>query len=601
VSLLAPAALGLLSLAVPLIVLYMLRSRRRTLEVPSIRLWEGEEQHVSAALPWQRLKVTAALILQLLALIAFAFVLARPFFRETTVLGPHTVLVVDTSGSMAGAGRFDDAVAQARDLAADASDARLISVIDAGPRPRVLAAFSRDPETVRAAVDQLAAGGGTDDLDGALRLARGLATPDRPTTILLLTDGGAAGAIAEPVSSARHIRFDAVGDDVAITAFGTGVPGETANRVFLEVTNFSRRARSVSVQLLVDGLAVGTVLADIAPEARFRDIVAVDAGPGQVVEALLFGNVDANPLDDSAALVLAATAELSVAVTGEGSAFLDALIDALPGVRVAAGAPPEVVVLDGGDASEIDRPAWLLAPETPPPGVTVTGRVENPIISYQRPAEPILDGLDLGDIAIAEADIVDAFGWLPLVRAGDVPLILLGEVDGNRVVYFTFDVVRSNLPVQVSFPILGARIMDHLGGNRLTTTGTAAAGTPIALTPPPGARAVVTSPRGVVQQVTPGVVEYAATASPGIYRIEYFDGADASVGSQVAVRQFVAAEAAAPSRGIATELDEIGDLDQTSVLREWAPLILAVLLALVLIEWWVAYGKPLPRRRGVIA
>ena len=44
------------------------------------------------------------------------------------------LLVIDSSGSMAGAGRFDAAIAEARALAGDASDARLISVIDAGPR-----------------------------------------------------------------------------------------------------------------------------------------------------------------------------------------------------------------------------------------------------------------------------------------------------------------------------------------------------------------------------------------------------------------------------------------------------------------------------------
>ena len=124
--------------------------------------------------------------------------LARPFFRETTVLGPHTVLVIDTSGSMAGAGRFDAAVAEAGRLADDASDARLISVVDGGSRPRVLSAFSRDPETVRAALGGLRVGGGADDLAGALRLARGLATPDRPTTIPAILELYTSGRTSLP-------------------------------------------------------------------------------------------------------------------------------------------------------------------------------------------------------------------------------------------------------------------------------------------------------------------------------------------------------------------------------------------------------------------
>ena len=493
-SLLAPAALALFSLAIPLVVLYMLRSRRRRLEVPSIRMWEDEEQFVSAALPWQRLRITAALILQLLALAAFTFLLARPFFREATLLGSHTVLIVDTSGSMAMAGRMEAAVARATELVVDASDQQLVSIVEAGPRARVLAAFSRDPEALTDALDGLEAGGGVEDLTGALRLARGLATPDRPTSFIFLGDGGVEGALEEPVPNARHLVLDDVANNVAITAFGTGVPGEGVTRLFLEVSSFSNRTEEVAANLLVDGLSVGRVAMTLEPADRQQEIVPVDAGPGQVVTVELADWEDGNPLDDQSSVVLSGGSELTFAVLGEGSIFLDALLASLDGIEPAAGAPPDVAIFDGGDASLVDRPAWLIAPDEPPEGVTFTGRIDNPIVSYQRPGEPILEGLDLSDLAIAEAQIIEVAGWLPILRAGDVPLILLGDVEGRRVVYFTFDLVRSNLPVQVSFPILGARLIDWLGGNRSASAATSPAGTPLPLSPPAGTTPYVAAP-----------------------------------------------------------------------------------------------------------
>lgn len=596
-SFLAPAALGLLALAIPLVVLYMLRSRRQRLEVPSTLLWSGEEEFVSAALPWQRLKITGALLLQLLALIGFAVLLSRPFFREQTLLGPHTVVIVDTSGSMATAGRFDDALEQARKLAADASDAQLISVVEAGAEPRVLAAFAREPDAVLAALAQVSPGGTAENLSGALRLARGLATPDRPTTLLILSDGGVAGAIDEPVADARHVIFDASGDNVAITGFGTGVPGEGATRLFLEVANFSVGPEAVTVNLLVDGLEVGSVDFDLAAGERSQEIVSVDAGPGQAVAAEIAAIEDANPLDNSSTLVLSAGTDLTVTVTGDNSPFLEALIDSVPGLRPAAGAPPDVIIVDGGDATIVDRPAWILAPQTPPDGITVTGRLDEPIITYQRPGEPLLDGLDLSSIAIAEADIVDAPGWLPLVRAGETPLVLLGEVDGHRAIYFTFDLVRSNLPVQVTFPILGARVLEWLGGNRVAATSTAPAGTPIGLTTPPGGSAVVTPPSGAAVTVAAGAASFTATVQPGIYRVEYLDADGAVTGAAVAARQFVATESSGGARQISTTSNEEQIADEGSILREWAPQILAALLAIVLLEWWVAFGRPRPQLR----
>ena len=596
-SFLAPAALGLLALSIPLVVLYMLRSRRQRFEVPSVLLWAGEEQFVSAALPWQRLKITGALLLQLLAIIGFAVLLGRPFFREQTLLGPHTVILIDSSGSMATAGRIDAALDQARELAVDTSEAQLISVVEANAEPRVLAAFAREPDSVLAALDSIEVGGATADLAGALRLGRGLATPDRSTILLILSDGGLAGGLDEPVAEARHVIFDATADNVAITGFGTGVPGEGATRLFLEVTNFGVGSAAVTTNLLVDGLEVGSVDFDLDAGASRRQIVAVDAGPGQAVTAQLVRHSDANPLDDTSHLVLSAGVDLAVTVTGDGSPFLTALVESVPGLRPAAGAPPDVLIVDGGDATIVDRPAWLIAPQTPPPGVTVEGRLEGPIVTFQRPGEPILEGLDLSELAIAEADIVDAPGWLPIVRAGDVPLILMGDVDGHRAVYFTFDLVRSNLPVQVTFPILGARVLDWLGGSRVAATSTAAAGTPIGLTPPAGGTSIVSLPDGGSITLTADANTFSPTSTPGVYGVEYRDAAGEPAGATLAARQFVATESTGQARQIATTSDETVTTEEGTLLREWAPLVLALLLFVVLLEWWVAFGRPWPRWR----
>jgi len=597
-SFLAPAALGLLALSIPLVVLYMLRSRRQRYEVPSVMMWSGEQQFVSAALPWQRLKITGALLLQLLAIVGFALLLGRPFFREQTLLGPHTVMVIDSSGSMASSGRLDNALNQARELAGDASDAQLVSVVQAGAQPRVMAAFAREPEPVLAAIDSIVAGGTTEDLQAALRLARGLATPDRPTTLLILSDGGIAGTIEEPVAEARHVLFDASGDNVAITGFGTGVPGEGATRLFLELTNFGVGPESVTASLLVDGLEVGSVDFDLDAGERAQEIVAVDAGPGQAVAAQLVDHRDANALDDSSTLVLSVGTDLAVTITGQGSPFLNALLDSVPGIRSAAGSAPDVLIVDGGDAGIVDRPAWIIAPENPPEGVTIMGRLEEPIITYQRPGEPIVEGLDLSEIAIAEADIVDAPGWLPLVRAGEIPIVLMGEVGSQRAIYFTFDIVRSNLPVQVTFPIIGARILDWLGGNRIAATSTAPAGVPIGLTPPAGGASVVTKPSGAAVELAAEVGAFTDTAQPGVYRIEYRDETGAAAGGSLAARQFVATESAGGSRQISTTLDEDLAPEQGTLLREWAPWILAALLLVILLEWWVAFGMPRLRLRN---
>src|SRR5919106_750351 len=72
------ALLGLLS--VPLIVaFYMLRLRRNQQRVSSTYLWQQLVRDVEANAPWQRLRRSPLLLLQLLLAILLAVLVARPF------------------------------------------------------------------------------------------------------------------------------------------------------------------------------------------------------------------------------------------------------------------------------------------------------------------------------------------------------------------------------------------------------------------------------------------------------------------------------------------------------------------------------------------
>ena len=98
-GLLAPLALiGLLS--VPIIVtFYMLRLRRPERPVSSTYLWQQLVRDVEANAPWQRLRRSLLLLLQLFLAIVFAFLVARPFTEHPAGLARDLVLVIDASAS----------------------------------------------------------------------------------------------------------------------------------------------------------------------------------------------------------------------------------------------------------------------------------------------------------------------------------------------------------------------------------------------------------------------------------------------------------------------------------------------------------------------
>lgn len=596
-SFLVPAALGLAALAGPLLVLYMLRSKRRRHQVASTMLWNRVGEPVSSAVPWKPLTLTALLLLQLAVLALFVLSLARPFASQATVLGPHTVLVVDTSGSMAMAGRLDAAKDEAIDLVADVSDANLASVVEAGPDPRVLVAFSGDGEAVAAAIDGLQPSGGREQMSEAIRLARGLAAPDRETSVVVFSDGGLSPLPEEPVAGATHLRFDDLAPNLAITGFDGEPSAEGAVRAFLQVENFGPDARDQAVSIEVDGLPAGTVQVSVPGLDAASRVVPLDAAPGSVVTAHLVDADDALPLDDRSDLVVGGGAGRSVAILGEGSPFLAALVESTPGVAMATDPDAATVqVVDGGPLPDIDRPTWLIRPERTPPGLELTGLARNLAVTFQRPGDPVLDGVDLSDVAVGEAQTVEGLEWLPLVSSGDVPLVLLGEVGGHRVAYTTFDLVHSNLPVQVAFPILGANLLGWLGGGEAGSVSTDPAGTPIPLATPTGARAVVTLPSGETRELAADAGTFIDTGAPGVYRIAYVAADGNETPGETAVRRFAPSESAGASRDIAVVAGPSGEGEEGRLVREWAPWVIAATLALMGIEWWVGHQRPGWRR-----
>lgn len=214
--------LGLAVLPIALAALWLARRRpaRYVVRFPALPTLAA----VAPRAPrWRRIVPTALLCL---ALAGLTLALARP---ETTVAVPveqaSVVLVTDTSGSM----NATDVEPTRLDAAKDAAERFLDRVPD---ELRVgLVAFSDAPHTVlrptddrdqvRAAVERLAADGGTatgDALDSALR-ALGTRNADSPPAAVVLLSDGATQSGRDPAEVAREAA-DA-GVPVYTVALGT--------------------------------------------------------------------------------------------------------------------------------------------------------------------------------------------------------------------------------------------------------------------------------------------------------------------------------------------------------------------------------------------
>lgn len=174
--------------------LYLLKRKVEDVEVPSTLLWQRTLQSWEAVRPWEKLQRNLLLLLQLLAAILLVLALVRPAVPMAGAIAEHTILVVDTSGSMlareGGQTRFQRAVAEAEKAVENLGSGQAVTLIEAGREPKVWLSKSTEKEKVLQALYSLAPRPGETDRRAALSLAGAIASTEEGSGVMWFGDGG---------------------------------------------------------------------------------------------------------------------------------------------------------------------------------------------------------------------------------------------------------------------------------------------------------------------------------------------------------------------------------------------------------------------------
>jgi Ca-activated chloride channel homolog len=556
----APLALAGL-LFVPLIIaFYMLRLRRNQRQVSSTYLWQQLVRDVEANAPWQRLRRSLLLALQLLLAVLLAVLVAQPFIERPAGLARDLVLVVDASASMAATDVFPDRLTAAKRLALEVlaevpSDGR-VSVVAAAGTARVVANEATDRGRISRAIESIEQSTAAGDLADALKLAGKLAERAQGTEILLLTDD--SGATVPAVTLDVPLRALTVGherDNQAIAALAVRAdPSGLKQTVFISVANYANAEVVRRLQILADGelydsrdvLLRPLSRADVVIEelrANTRTVEARLTPPGQSAGQQA-GPPDYLPLDDAAWAIVPPSELRHILLVGPGNVYLQNALALLPNVELygttaesyaATAASPEfaeydLIVFDGFLPATLPNRAILAfaPPRTSDLGV-VRGSLDFDEFGFgQLPLdEPLLRGVDLSRLHIAQTQQLDLPEWArPVIPGTDGPLLYSGLRQGLPTTVFAFDSRNSDLPLQVAWPVLISNLATELLGIGPSAPDPLAPGQPIEL--PLGAGAVgvrVTLPDGSAEDVAPGAtgagsVTFVNTQQLGVYRAE---------------------------------------------------------------------------------
>lgn len=618
-SFLAPLALLLGLLAIPIVLLYMLRLRRREVLVSSTLLWRKLLRDREANAPWQRLRRNLLLILQLLILAALVLALARPFIPTPSVVSGSVVVLLDASASMQATdvelNRFEQARAKVGEWIGDLGGDDRMTLILAGRMPRVLVSASDDRETLRQALAAAAPEAGTADWPAALALAGGAAQGFRDARIVVVSDGGLPGDLPPLPVETVYVPVGVSGENLALLALAARrmAPASGAEQAHTQllasVANLGGETQSALLALDVDGALYDSRRVEVGPGERRNLTWELSGGVETVAARLSEQSADYLPADDQAWAVFEGGTSNRVLLVGEGNIFLEQAFAVLPGVELFLASPDapvepgyDLYVFDSAPLPETLPAAPLFVVNPPPeagnPLLEVTGVFSDTTVTGVADS-PLLQFVEWDGVSVRSARQISAPWARPVISAEGGPLLLAGEFEGRRAVVLTFALNDSDLPLRIAFPVLIANIASWLNPGRAFDAPTGLRpGDPVAITPGPETTAVlVEKPDGTtwLQPVESGPVVFGETEQTGLYRVVLRSrGGDRDAG-RFAVNLFQPGEsrllpASSLRLGQSTvEQPEDGENVGQHELWPWLAL-LAVLILFV--EWWVHFRGP---------
>lgn len=376
----AGAVLGA-SILAPLVALWFLKLRRKRRVISSTLLWTRSLADLRANAPFQRIRFSWLLLLQILAVIAIAFALAQPEAEGLGSKGGRHVLLIDRSASMNAVESTDDdgkklepsetrlalakraAKARVRELlgggwfSRKASDVMIVAF---GLRAEIRAPFTDSVAALEAAIDGIAPTDETTKLAEALELARAFTTNQNVSdargqqndaaagplpTLELYSDGRIADLGSFALRDGEGIVYHRVGaakSNAAVVGISADRPPEQPDRiqVFAAIVNPEKIEKKLTLQLAVNG-AVRVITPEpiTVPAAKEeRDVFTpgraqavfrpIEQRENAAIEVAIVED-DALRDDDAAIAVVPPARRLSVLLVSNGGFLLKTLLEGL--------------------------------------------------------------------------------------------------------------------------------------------------------------------------------------------------------------------------------------------------------------------------------
>ncbi len=465
------ALLYLLSLPV-LVLLYFLKLKRPYVKAPSVLLWQKVIQDMRVNSPFQKLKRSLLLLLQILILLGLIFALSRPLLKSRDEARASLVVLLDRSASMMtenddGKTRFALALDEIRALIDGLRHGEEMMLIAFDVRAKVICGFTGNKRRLRDLLKTQQPVETATNVREAFMLAASVANARSQPRVILISDG----AFDDPpnIELPVDVEYRRVGepaDNIAVSGLDVRRSIDNRNKIemFVSARNFADRDFSGNMYVYLDNKMLDSKYFSVGAGETLSQIFQAELPMGGGIRVKLDVK-DALVCDNSAWKMVEPPQDRAVMLVGAQTWFIERALRSMSGLRCDICQPDDprleqagtylAVIWNNVDQAGVapGHNVYLgCAPAIE--GIELGDTLDAPAVADWDQSHPINRFLDYDNLVIAASRrLVLPEEARVLLRSTRTPLIGMYRTRQGMLCLVGFDIIKSNWPLLISFPL----------------------------------------------------------------------------------------------------------------------------------------------------
>lgn len=596
--LLYPSALTFL-ISIPIIVLmYILKQKFEEREISSLYLWEQVIKDIDVNTPWQKLKSSLPLILQVLAAALVVFAITDPFMLLKGRSYENVIVVLDNTGSMNAfyddITRLDEGKKRAEKLIKSLKPGSKVTLITSGMQPKVELTSSSDRNEALTKLKSIKASNSYGDINDCVSLVKSISKQYKGYRAVFFTD--------------REIDIKDLDGEAQILNSYT-------ENISLDYISHTTGNESIEAIVRVNNRTNKTQHRELAmyTEEKLFSIKDVDLKPNEV-KTIYFNKIPTNIKyihaeisekdsllqDNSIYEVIRQSKAQKVLLVSEKNIFIEKIVSALNNIELYKTNSVDNImdkydlyIFDGTAPKELPKEGAVMFINPPEnnPLVKINGAVEGGLGEVLK--SPVTKFMDKAHFTVSKLRDMEVPYWgSTFLKVNGKAAAFNGELKGRKTAVIGYDMHSSDFPLISEFPIFMHNLIGYLIDVDFQSKTSYYCGEGIEVnTIGEGGKLAMKSPEGSEEalELKYPISPYENTNSIGIYKLSQ-ESKDTNQESFFAVNFPADRES-----DVDNEVKPVNNIDSSSILNSAGMslrnFVLIAALLLIAAEWMVyVYG-----------